>query len=450
MRYRSVLSCLLAVAALSIQGHAVQAQEQPSLTGRWVVSADIYGTPVYLRLELDQQGEQLTGTSNGDTLEGTVNGNSIHFLVKPSSLMKDGGGGQEELTGTLQNGVISGTMVWTEGDNPTHPTTVQFTATPAPARRAGPAQRFDFTPTVYYSRFSAFNKPVLTVSPGDTIHTTTVDARGVDFAGVRRALRSGNPQTGPFYIATAMPGDTLVIHLKRLRLNRDWAISETGIANRGLNAKLAIAMDRNKDVRWHLDMAKGVASPEDPGEHLAHYFVPIHPMLGCIAVAPSPSQATIPDTGDSGAWGGNMDFNEIVEGATVYLPVESVGALLYLGDAHAEQGDGELNDDALETSMDVEFTVDLIPGKHIPYVRVESPTHLIAMGFEGSLDEAFRTATANMAQWLKEDYQLTPAEIGEVLGSAAEYKVNEVPDRNAGIVLKISKERLQTLTPAAK
>jgi amidase len=450
VRYECVLGCFLALAAFSVQGQAVQAGEHPQLSGRWLVRADIYGTPVYLRLELDQQGEKLTGTSNGDKLEGAVNGNSIHFLVKPSSLMKDGEDGAEELTGTIEHGVISGTMIWTEADNPAHPTRVQFTAEPAPSRRAGPPQRFDFTPTVFYPRFSAFNEPVLTVSPGDTIHTTTVDARGVDHDGVRRALRSGNPQTGPFYIATAMPGDTLVVHLNRLRLNRDWAISETGIANRGLNHNLAIELNGNKSVRWHLDIAKGVASPEDPGEHLAHYFVPIHPMLGCIAVAPSPSQATIPDTGDSGPWGGNMDFNEIAEGATVYLPVESVGALLYLGDAHAEQGDGELNDDALETSMDVEFTVDLIPGKHIPYVRVESPTHLIAMGFEGSLDEAFRTATANMAQWLKEDYQLTPSEIGEVLGSAAEYKVNEVPDRNAGIVLKISKERLQTIAPAVR
>lgn len=450
MRYRSALICSLALAALSLRAPAGRAQEQPRLTGHWVVSADIYGTPVYLRLELDQQGDKLTGTSNGDKLEGTVNGSSIHFVIRPSSLMKDGVGGSEELTGTLQDGTISGTMVWTEADNLTHPTTVQFTAAPAPVRRAGPPQRFDFTPTVYYSRFSAFNKPVLTVSPGDTIHTTTVDARGVDFNGNRRAMRSGNPQTGPFYIATAMPGDTLVVHLNRLRINRDWAISETGIVGRGLNQKLAVALNGNKDVRWHLDAAKGVASPEDPGEHLAHYFVPIHPMLGCIAVATSPSQATIPDTGDSGPWGGNMDFNEITEGATVYLPVETIGALLYLGDAHAEQGDGELNDDALETSMDVEFTVDVIPGKHISYVRVESPTHLIAMGYEGSIDEAFRTATANMAQWLKEDYKLTPSEIGEVLGSAAEYKVSEVPDRNAGIVLKISKERLRTLTAAAK
>jgi amidase len=143
-----------------------------------------------------------------------------------------------------------------------------------------------------------------------------------------------------------------------------------------------------------------------------------------------------------------MDFNEIVEGATVYLPVNVPGALLYVGDGHALQGDGELNGNALETSMDVEFTVDVVSGKRIPGPRVESGTHIMAMGLEGSLDDAFRAATANMAQWLANDYKLTASEVAEVIGSAAEYKVSEVADRNAGIVLKINKDRLQSLTAA--
>jgi acetamidase/formamidase len=123
------------------------------------------------------------------------------------------------------------------------------------------------------------------------------------------------------------------------------------------------------------------------------------------------------------------------------------GALLYLGDAHAAQGDGELNGNALETSMDVEFTVGVISGKSIGGPRVESATHIMAMGLSGSIDDAFRGATANMAQWLTDSYALTPSEVAQVLGSAAEYKVSEVADRNAGVVLKIDKARLQGLTP---
>jgi amidase len=199
-----------------------------------------------------------------------------------------------------------------------------------------------------------------------------------------------------------------------------------------------------KTVRWHLDFEHGMATPEKPAEHLAHYSVPLRPMLGCVATAPGSAQAA-PGTGDSGRWGGNMDFNEIVEGATVYLPVNVPGALLYVGDGHAAQGDGELNGNALETSMEVEFTVDVIPAKGIPGPRVESATHIMAMGLGGSLDDAFRSATDNMARWLTDAYKLTPSEVAQVMGTSAEYKVSEVADRNAGIVLKINKERLQGL-----
>lgn len=191
-----------------------------------------------------------------------------------------------------------------------------------------------------------------------------------DAKGVRRVL-GGNPQTGPFYVEGAMPGDTLVVRLVRVRLNRDWAISDDGIVPRGMDADLAVKMkDAGASVRWHLDLAKGVATSEKPGEHLAKYTVLLRPMLGCVAVAPGPAAAPSP-TGDSGGWGGNMDFNEIVEGATVYLTVRNPGALLYFGDAHAAQGDGELTGNALETSMDVQLTVDLIRDKSIPGPRLE-------------------------------------------------------------------------------
>jgi acetamidase/formamidase len=216
-----------------------------------------------------------------------------------------------------------------------------------------------------------------------------------------------------------------------------------------MDDNLAVKMkDAGKTIIWHLDLANGTASPAKPSEHLAHYTVPLKPMLGCVAAAVGPAQAP-PPTGDSGYYGGNMDFNEIVEGATVYLPVSNVGALLYVGDAHAAQGDGELNGNALETSMDVEFTVDVIPGKRVPGPRVESSTQIMAMGL-GSLDDAFKQATGNMASWLADDYKLTPSEAAQVLGTAAQYKVSEAADRNAGVVLKLDKARLQTLTPGAK
>jgi acetamidase/formamidase len=412
-----------------------------TVSGRWVASADFYGTPITFSMELEQQGEKLTGTFGGDKLEGTLRGDSIHFLAK------DGQGGSEDVSATLRGGTLSGTAIFIDGDDPAHPATHTFTAELVPARRSGPPRRPEFIPVTFYRQFSAANKPVLTVSPGDTIHTSTVDAGGTDEKGVTRVL-GGNPETGPFYIETAAPGDTLAVHFTRVRLNRDWAVSDDAIVDRGLDSNLAAKMkDGGKQVRWHLDAQRNVATPEKPAEHLARYSAPLRPMMGCVGVAPGTSQAA-PGAGDSGRWGGNMDFNEIGEGATVYLPVNVPGALLYVGDGHALQGDGELNGNALETSMDVEFTVDVIAKKGIRGPRVESATHVMAMGLGGSLDDAFRAATANMAQWLTEEYKLTPSETAQVLGTSAEYKVSEVADRNAGIVLKINKERLLTLAPA--
>jgi acetamidase/formamidase len=303
----------------------------------------------------------------------------------------------------------------------------------------------EFVPTVFYRSWSPMNKPVLTVKPGDTIHTTTVDAGGTDEKGQRRVM-GGNPETGPFYIEGAQPGDTLVVHIVRLKLNRDYAISDDDVVSRATNTELAVRFkDSGKTVRWKLDRVNGTASVETPGEHMKAFSIPVRPMLGCVATAVGPPQAP-PPTGDEGGYGGNMDFNEIGEGATVYLPVSNPGALLYFGDAHALQGDGELNGNALETSMDVTVQVDVLPGKHFPGPRVETADTIIAMGLGGTLEDALRGATANMADWLQDEYKLTAPEQAEFLGVASEFHISEVADRNAGIVLKIKKRDLAKLT----
>ena len=146
-----------------------------------------------------------------------------------------------------------------------------------------------------------------------------MDAGGYDEKHVHR-VAGGNPQTGPFFIETALPGDTLVVHIVRLQLNRDSAISDDALVGRAMNGGLAVAMkDVGKNVTWHLDKEHGVATTDRPGDHLKPFTVPLKPMLGCIAAAPGPGNT--PLTGDSGIWGGNMDFNEVVEGATIFLPV---------------------------------------------------------------------------------------------------------------------------------
>ena len=380
----------------------------------------------------------MTAKSRDYKYAGTLHRTALHLLAT------DEQGNTDEITATLADGKMEGTDTETNANDKAHPTTLKFTAILAPALEHPQPKTHEFTPTIFYRQVSAFNKPVLTINPGDTIHTTTVDAGGTDMKGVRRSL-GGNPQTGPFYITGPMPGDVLVVHIQKLTLNRDWTKSDDGLDERALNSDLAVKVKENgKSIRWHLDRAAGTATPEAPAEHLKHYAIPLKPMLGCISAAPGTAQAP-PGTGDSGYFGGNMDFNEIGEGSTVYLRVANPGALLYFGDAHAAQGDGELNGNALETSMDVELTVDVIPNKRIEDPRVETAADIISMGLDGSLDDAFKEATNDMASWLEEDYKLTPSEIAQVLGTAAEYHVSEVADRNAGIVLRINKARLATL-----
>ncbi len=414
-----------------------------NLSGDWLITNDIYGNPLGRKLVLKTEGSQLTGTLAGEKLEGTLNGTAIQFTTK------NGKGTTGEFKGTVTADAISGTSLLLDPEDPTDRTDSSFTAHRMPAPRTGGPQRHEFVPTTFYRQFSASTKPVLTIWPGDSVHTTTVDAGGTDEKGVTRVL-GGNPETGPFYVETAMPGDTLVVHLNRVRLNRDYAISDDALVGRVVGPQLAVKMkDTGKSVRWLLDREHMVARPEKPGEHMKNYSVPVRPMLGCIATAPGFGAAPI-ISGDSGRFGGNMDFNEIVEGATVYLPVSQPGALLYLGDGHALQGDGELNGNALETSMDVEFTVDVIHDKSIISPRVESPTHVMTVGLAGSTDDALRLATASMTQWLEQDYKLAPSEIAQVLGTSSEYTISEVADRNAGIALKLRKDRLATLTAPAK
>jgi amidase len=428
------IKVLLVLLGLSFLTAAAQTS---SNTGRWLLSANYLGTPLTPLLNLEQSSEKVTATSRGYKYAGTLHGTALHLWAT------DEQGNTDEIIATLADGKMEGTDTETNANDKAHPTTLKFTAILAPALEHPQPKTHEFTPTIFYRQVSAFNKPVLTINPGDTIHTTTVDAGGADMNG--SGGLSWQSSAGPFYITGAMPGDVLVVHIKKLTLNRDWAESDDGLDERALNSDLAVKVKENgKSIRWHLDRAAGTATPEAPTEHLMHYAIPLKPMLGCISAAPGTAQAP-PGTGDSGYYGGNMDFNEIREGATVYLRVANPGALLYFGDAHAAQGDGELNGNALETSMDVELTVDVIPNKRIGDPRVETATDIITMGLAGSLDDAFKEATSDMASWLEEDYKLTPSEIAQVLGTAAEYHVSEVADRNAGIVLKINKARLATL-----
>ncbi len=404
----------------------------------WVVALDRWGSHSYLPLTLKVDGNAISGTIDGNSLIGSRSGGAITFDVIDADRI------YYSYKGTVENGVVSGLADYPDTNNPTARTRHEFTARRIAERPPGPARLYDFTPTDYSNEFSPHRRPVLTIWPRDSVRTKTIDSGGVDEHGVTRALY-GNPQTGPFYIDTAEPGDTLVVHLKRLRLNRDYADSLDTIVARAMSAGLATkATALGKPVRWKLDRVHGLASPETPTAGLNRLTIPVRPMLGGLAVAPGNGSPPI-STGDTGRFGGNMDFNEVIEGNTVYLPVQQPGALLYLGDAHALQGDGETSQYALETSMDVEFEVDVIKGKSIAVPRVESATQIMVLGQAGSLDDALRASISGLVQWLQQDYGLTLAECAQVLGSAVHLSIPNLAGRSVGVAAKLDKALLPSV-----
>ncbi|HEY1214818.1 MAG TPA: acetamidase, partial [Bryobacteraceae bacterium] len=254
------------------------------LSGKWVVSLDFKGTLLYRTLDLRESQGALTGTFAGDELTGSHHGTTVKFVAKGKS-------SSTSMAGQAAGEIVKGEVTLKDSEADLTPLVLPFTAVRVPPRPSGPPRHHEFTPTVFYRQFSALNKPVLHIAPGDVVHTTTVDAGGRDEHGESRSP-GGNPQTGPFYIDSAMPGDTLVVRILKLRLNRDWAVSDDALVGRALDTDLAVMMkDTGKTVRWHLDRERGVAYPEGRSGHLARYEIPLRPMLGGLAVAPNPTGA---------------------------------------------------------------------------------------------------------------------------------------------------------------
>ncbi|MEA9563996.1 MULTISPECIES: acetamidase/formamidase family protein [unclassified Xanthomonas] len=400
----------------------------------WIVRTDLWGNPVFSTLSIDRTGNRISGDLDGDTIDGGASGDRLTLTATDRQQRTS------RYVLRLKGKELTGTTEGPDTNDPAARATHAVTGWRVPDRDGGP-RTVEFSPTDYSNTWNADRRPVLIVWPGDTIHTTTVDSGGVDAQGKTRAL-FGNPQTGPFFVAGAQPGDTLAVHIRRLKLNRDWADSLDSIVGRALGAALVPeAAALGKPIKWRLDRETGRARPENATGPLAGYSVPVKPMLGGMAVAPGFGMPAI-STGDTGRFGGNMDFNEVVEGNTVYLPVQQPGALLYFGDAHALQGDGETTQYALETSMDVTVTVDLIKGRSVSMPRVESPTQIMVLGQAGSLDEALKSASTGMVQWLQQDYGLTLSQSAQVLGTAMHYSIPNLAGRSVGVAAKIDKALL--------
>jgi amidase len=303
---------------------------------------------------------------------------------------------------------------------------------------AGFAETHRFQPTEFYNTFSGAHAPALRIKPGDHVVTSTIDARGFDSAGVQRG-QAGNPEIGPFFIEGAETGDTLVVHLLRLETNRSTGWSATLLAPYTADPGFLRleALREPKMVTWQIDKQKGFAYL-DPGEFKGPRIeLPLRPMLGCIATAPA-NRAAIP-TSFPDNFGGNMDYNGMGAGATLMLPVFEAGALLFLGDGHARQGDGEVLGNAIETSLDVEFSVDLIKRKKINWPRLENQDFIMVLGSSRAINEALQHATTELMRWLMESYGFDERGASLLLGQGMEYEISNVVDPEFTIVAKMRK-----------
>src|SRR5580692_7662241 len=295
-----------------------------------------------------------------------------------------------------------------------------------------------FQPTQYHTAIGPF-EPVLRIGDGDTVVTTTVDAFGKDASDTLVTPR-GNPQTGPFYVEGAEPGDTLLVQLDQIAPNRAIGYSGSVVAPNVVEPSYVRELPERELAEWRIDNECGTATLIKPETKLGNLTISLAPMLGCFGVAPPRGQAI--STATSAEHGGNMDYRGFVTGVTVYLPVFVPGALLHVGDGHATQGDGEIVGTGIEISMQVQFTVRLIKKKRIRWPRGENTNYIFTVGNARPLDQAVQHATTEMLRWLDEDYGLDIRSASILLGQCVEYDLGNVFDPAYTMVCKLPKTLL--------
>lgn len=412
------------------------------LSGNYIaeVSTGPTAEKQYARVTVKVDGTTVSGVWGDRAITGSLTGSRLELALSDAS------GAAGVLTGTV-NGMAasgSGTLKPVPGrggfGGAAAATPVSITWTLTPYTPPATPKTYDFEPTSFYTTYSAAWTPVLRIYPGDTVRTRTVD-NDRDAQATRYGV-GGNPSTGPFYVEGALPGDTLVVHLRKVRANKKTARQGTRLNARAVTAAYLVGAkyDPAFSGEWLLDLDKGIATLAQPTENMKGFTVPIRTMLGCVSVAPS-GQDQARGT-DLGTYGGNLDYNDNVEGTTLYFPVYHAGALFGIGDAHAAMGDGEVTGSALETSADVDFSVDVIKGEIYPQVRAETKDYLISFGVSGSVTESIQASTAQLVDWLKKDYRMSDSEVALFLGAVLKYDIAELVDPHVNVVAKVPKTAL--------
>ena len=278
--------------------------------------------------------------------------------------------------------------------------------------------------------FNRLQQPRIKIVSGETIQVETEDALSgqISKPGDHRDKEKvpfSNPVTGPIYVELAEPGDTLAIQIESIEPRDGQCATYTG------NPKqLCQWLGTDVPDGAHVcPIQDGVVYWSDKIK------IPYVPMLGCIGTTPAYG---MPSTMPAGPHGGNMDIREVTVGNTLYLPVFVTGASLYLGDAHAAMGQGELSATGLEMASQTTLTIDLIKGKSIAGPRIESPEEIITVASGTPMERATAEAFAQMILWMEDEYGWNRWRAYDLLTHVAEISMGYY--EGGGLAVKVAKK----------
>jgi acetamidase/formamidase len=295
--------------------------------------------------------------------------------------------------------------------------------------------------------------PAASVLPGTVISTRTRDA----FAGALQHpgqllsqvvdSRFLNPQTGPFFVEGAQPGDTLAVHFVDIVPRGKWGVSATVPYFGALTStpETATLQAPLPELAWfyELDLAAGTVRYEAQESKLT-LDLPMDPMHGTVGVTPPLHE--VRSSLAPGSWGGNMDSPEIRRGSTVYLGVNVEGAMLSLGDGHARQSEGETCGVAVECAMDSTIVVDLIKGQYTAWPRIESDEFWMTTGSSKPMEDAFRIAHVEMVRWMSELLDISTMDAYQLVTQTVLSPVANAVDKVYTVVCKMPKRFLPPLS----
>lgn len=299
-------------------------------------------------------------------------------------------------------------------------------------------QTHRFTATAW-SNVLAEMAPALRIASGDIVTTETVDAAGTDARGVQVAGRP-NPMNGPIHVEGAEPGDALRVDILRIDPASDTGWTRAALSANVLDPEYARNLPPRDRADWIIDRKASTVRLEKPDTALEKMILPYSPMIGCFGVAPAGGEAI--STATSGPNGGNMDYRGFTVGCSVSFPVSVPGALFFLGDCHAVQGDGEISGTGVETCCDVELRLTVEKNRTIGWPRGALEDRIFTVGNARPLDQALQHATTEMVAWLKSDYGLTDADTAHLLGQTVRYEVGNVYNPAYTMICSIPKRWL--------